>query len=69
PHIFDRFYKADSARSGSSGSGLGLSITKAIVEHHGGDVAVESRPGRTRLTLSFPQNEDTDARPSESAAS
>jgi len=47
PHIFDRFYKADSSRAGLSGSGLGLSIVRAIVERHGGRVSVQSRPGRT----------------------
>lgn len=43
PHVFDRFYKADRSRS-QSGSGLGLSIVKAIVERHGGSVAVRSVP-------------------------
>lgn len=45
PHVFDRFYKADQSRTLAGGSGLGLSIVKAIVERHGGSVAVRSRQG------------------------
>jgi two-component system OmpR family sensor kinase len=53
PHIFDRFYKADAARTGvAGGSGLGLSIVRAIVERHGGRVSVDSRPGRTVFEIS-----------------
>jgi two-component system sensor histidine kinase BaeS len=44
PHVFDRFYKADRSRT-QAGSGLGLSIVKAIVERHGGSVSVSSAPG------------------------
>ena len=55
PHIFDRFYKADAARAGvSGGSGLGLSIVKAIVERHGGQISVTSRPGRTVFEMVLP---------------
>ena len=55
PHIFDRFYKADASRAGGhSGSGLGLSIVKAIVERHGGRISVTSRPGRTVFEVVLP---------------
>jgi two-component system, OmpR family, sensor histidine kinase MprB len=44
PHIFDRFYRAVSARA-RPGSGLGLSIVRAVVESHGGRVFAENRAG------------------------
>jgi two-component system, OmpR family, sensor kinase len=44
PLIFDRFYKSDVARA-TGGSGLGLSIVKAIVERHGGTVSVRNDSG------------------------
>ena len=56
PHIFDRFYKADASRGGvKGGSGLGLSIVKAIVERHGGAISVASRPGRTVFEIVLPE--------------
>jgi signal transduction histidine kinase len=46
PHVFDRFYKANTSRPAQdAGSGLGLSIVKAIVERHGGEVRARSTPG------------------------
>jgi signal transduction histidine kinase len=55
PHVFERFYKVDQARaSADGGSGLGLSIVKAIVERHGGAITVDSRPGRTAFTMRLP---------------
>jgi two-component system OmpR family sensor kinase len=56
PHVFERFYKGDTSRAAdSTGSGLGLSITKAIVERHGGTIGVTSEPGRTTFTIRLPQ--------------
>ena len=48
PHVFDRFYKADASRAGTtipSGSGLGLSIVQTIVQRHGGEVRASNAPG------------------------
>jgi len=44
--IFERFYRARSQASGTSGTGMGLAISRAIVEAHGGSITVTSQPGQ-----------------------
>jgi len=53
PHVFDRFYRAPSAR-GMPGSGLGLAIVRQVAEAHGGGVVAERAVGGgTRITMRF----------------
>ena len=61
PHIFDRLYRADPARSRHpDGAGLGLAIVQSIMIRHGGSVAVHSAPGQgATFTLSFPPEPDS----------
>ena len=56
PHIFERFYRVDKARSRKSGgSGLGLAIVRIIIERNGGSISVESTMGEgTVFTVVFP---------------
>lgn len=58
PHIFERFMRADTARSHTAGTtgttGLGLPITEAIVHAHRGTIGVTSQPGRTTFTIGLP---------------
>ena len=53
--VFERFVRADEARSGANGYGLGLSMARDIVERHGGDIsAATTKDGRTVFKVSLP---------------
>ncbi|MCE5195406.1 MAG: hypothetical protein LLF28_08180 [Nitrospiraceae bacterium] len=51
PYVFERFYRSDQSRGYSSGSGLGLSISKAIIESHNGGIRVESEYGKGTVII------------------
>jgi two-component system phosphate regulon sensor histidine kinase PhoR len=55
PHVFERFYKADKARTGG-GSGLGLAIARHTIQAHGGDITVQSEEGKgSTFTFRLPR--------------
>ena len=53
--VFDRFFRADSARQRSDGTGLGLAIAKSIVTAHGGNIGASSSESLTRFTIMLPR--------------
>ena len=59
PRIFERFYRIDAARreGGTENVGLGLAITKSIVEMHGGTISAESAKVRTCFTVALPRRQ------------
>ncbi|WP_341734716.1 HAMP domain-containing sensor histidine kinase [Microcoleus sp. EPA2] len=66
PHIFDRFYRADPARThrSAAGSGLGLAIAKAIVENHRGHIHIDSQVDRgTAVIVTLPAHKSETSRP------
>jgi len=60
PHIFERFYRADQSRNRmTGGAGIGLTITKAIVEAHKGKIQVQSKVNQgTEFTILLPKQVD-----------
>lgn len=63
PHIFDRFYRMDDARSNAENTGLGLALVKTIAELHGGKISVTSEVGKgSCFTLMLPQRPDKRAK-------
>ncbi len=65
PHIFERFYTADRARTSGSGTGLGLSICRLIVRQHDSDISVRSTAEETAFEFSLAATDPPEARPAQ----
>ncbi|HEV7629140.1 MAG TPA: ATP-binding protein, partial [Streptomyces sp.] len=57
-HVFERFYKADAARTRSQGSGLGLAIARANAELHGGSLRLLDTEAGTAFELWLPDESE-----------
>jgi signal transduction histidine kinase len=59
--MFDKFYRVDASSTSKQGLGLGMTIVKNIIEAHGGQIRVESEPGRgTKIVFQLPVPGDAD---------
>lgn len=59
PHIFDRFYRSTDAIKNTKGAGLGLFLTKSIIEAHGGNIWIDPEVGKgARICFSLPRSEE-----------
>ena len=59
PHIFERFYRSETAQRNQKGAGLGLYLSRAIIEAHGGSMWVEPQPGGACICFALPWPEET----------
>lgn len=53
--LFERYYRGTNTETNTGGTGLGMAIAKQIIDIHGGNIIVESEPGKgTHITIDFP---------------